>query len=325
MTDTLFVNEVTSRTSVANSIRLIWSCVRIRAWTKRRDASASSARSLKTLPLVSMASVRLSGSSDWRSKIAISWGRLSSAMAKSWRVNPPTIAPFGSVTLTKTLTSFTSMRSVMPSCATRKNAPNTAKAAAMRNAFFFIDDEALRSIVRLQAQLCREGLAGGPHGAIHECLFLPDRHGCLKGVDKPAAGIEGLRSVGRCYDDQDAGLAYFEATEAVDDGYVAHGEARPRFLRKLAHLTQRHLFVGFVVEMQSPTAAGVFAHDAVEDNHRAVFALLGFCDEFVGINGLAGEISDDVRPQLKFFLSVRRARRGTAGDRRQKTHFIAMA
>src|SRR5581483_6874684 len=78
------------------------------AWTKRRDAAVSSLKSLRTLPLVSIASVRSRGISDWRSNRAICCGRPSSNKAKSSRVSPPTIAPLLSVTLTKTFTSLTS-------------------------------------------------------------------------------------------------------------------------------------------------------------------------------------------------------------------------
>src|SRR5579863_3923794 len=94
-------------------MRLIWSCSRRRAWMKRLEALCSRFRSLAVLPLVSMARIRLRGSSDWRSKTAIFCERPSSAIWKSSLVSPPTKAPVLSVTLTKRLTSFTSMRKVV--------------------------------------------------------------------------------------------------------------------------------------------------------------------------------------------------------------------
>ena len=60
---------------------------------------------------------------------------------------------------------------------------------------------------------------------------------------------------------------------------MAHAEAGAGFGGQLAHLLRGHLFVGFVVEMQGLAAARVVAHNAVEDHHRAVFALLGRGDQ----------------------------------------------
>src|ERR1700722_12073541 len=235
-------------------------------------------RSLYVLALVSMARVRFRGNSDSRSKTAISCGRLSSATAKSWRVKPPTMAPFGSVTFTKTLTSFTSMRNVMPSCATTNRAPYTDKAAARKKARGVRAGVALRSIVCLQAQCCGESLARGPYCPVYECFFLPDRHGGLERVDEPAAGVEGLRTVGRCDNDQHTRFAHCEAAETVDEGHMAHCESLPRFSGKLAQLAQRHLFIGLVIQMQRLTTARVIAHDAIEDDDRAIFALFGIAD-----------------------------------------------
>src|SRR6202035_689511 len=64
-----------------------------------------------------MARTMLSGCSDWRSKILISWGRPSSVILKSSLESWPTMAPFLSVTLTQRLTSLVSMRKVGPSWA----------------------------------------------------------------------------------------------------------------------------------------------------------------------------------------------------------------
>ena len=58
---------------------------------------------------------------------------------------------------------------------------------------------------------------------------------------------------------------------------------------ELAHLLQRHLFVGFVVKVEGLAAAGVVADDAVEDDHRAVGALLGCGDEFLCVDDFASQ------------------------------------
>src|SRR5665213_4206607 len=131
-----------------------------------------------------MARVRLSGSSDCFSKTEICCGRPSSVRAKSSFVRLPTMAPFWSVTLANTLTSFTSTCSVV-SCAGTRGAQADAMARRARMA------RRLRVTRALQrnTQLGRERLAGRPHGSVDESLLLPDGDGLLECVDDPTAGI----------------------------------------------------------------------------------------------------------------------------------------
>ena len=70
--------------------------------------------------------------------------------------------------------------------------------------------------------------------------------------------------------DEDAGFANGEAAEAMDDCDVADGEVLDGLGAEEVHLLQRHLLVGFVVEVQRAAAAGIVANDAVEDADGSV-------------------------------------------------------
>src|SRR5580704_10774553 len=189
-----------------------------------------------------MARVRLRGSSDWRSKMAIFCGRPSSETWKSSFVRPPTIAPVLSVTLTNRFTSFTSMRKVVSSCAARTSGASNAKQAMP-----LMRLRGMRSLRRVYRDAFGERFARGPHRAVDKSLLLPDGHCLLQGVDQPAAGVKGLRAVGRGHDDQDAGFSDLEPAQAVNQGHMAHAESGDRVPRQALHLLQGHLLVGLVV------------------------------------------------------------------------------
>ena len=59
--------------------------------------------------------------------------------------------------------------------------------------------------------------ATGPNGAAGEEFFFPDGDGALQSVDGVTAGIERGGAVRRADGDEDAGVADFQPTEAVDD------------------------------------------------------------------------------------------------------------
>src|SRR5436305_7222226 len=178
---------------------------------KRRDALCPKEMSLAVLPLVSMASVRLRGSSDWRSNTAIFCGRPSSSTWKSSRVRPPTMAPVLSVTLTQRLTSLASMRNVGPSWAQRQSGAKRRSARKSRTAGL----RAMGSLRRAYGDAFGERVSRGPHSAICEGFLLPDGHGFLQGIDQPPTGVEGLRAMRGGDHDQDAGFAHVEAAQAV--------------------------------------------------------------------------------------------------------------
>ena len=79
-----------------------------------------------------------------------------------------------------------------------------------------------------------------------------------------------------------------QAAETMDDGDVADAESVAGLARELVHLSQRHLFVGFVVKVEGLAAAGVVADDAVEDDDGAVLAVLGGGDEWGGVDRARG-------------------------------------
>src|ERR1035437_5973324 len=313
----LLVKGVSSFTQVAKPRRLIWSCGRRRAWAKRVAASCSSVISFFTLSLVSMARVRLRGSSDWRSKMDISCGRPSSVTLKSSLVKPPTMAPVWSVTLTKRLTSFTSMRKVGPSCAERT--VEARKSSAQHAAPMRL--RAIRSLLVRRGEALGTRFAIGPDHAVNERLPLPDGDRLLESVDQPTTGVEGLRAMGRRDDDQDAGLAHVKLSQPVDHRHVAHTKAGNGVVSQGVHLLHGHLLVGFVVEVQGLAAARMVAHNAVEHHHRAVFSALDGGDKFVGVDGLAGQGGHHGIGALRFVGCVR----SSAGDRWQQAHFIALA
>ena len=161
-----------------------------------------------------------------------------------------------------------------------------------------------------------------PDGAVDKGLLLPDGHGLLERVDQPAAGLEGLRAMRRGDHDQHAGLADLQAAEAVNDRDVAHAEAGDGLVRQLLHLLGGHLFVGFVVEMERAAAAGVVAHDAVEDDDRAVLAALESGNEFFGCDGVPSKRG--VESRLCVFARVFDLTCASR-DGRQQADFVALA
>src|SRR5580704_250516 len=211
-----------------------------------------------------MARVRLSGISDWRSNTWMVCGRPSSVILKSSLVRPPTMAPVLSVTLTNRLTSLTSRRRGLSSCAARRRARPRVRAMTRRLGTAHLRS-GRRAIGALHGVSRRKGLAIGPDCAVGEGFLFPDGHGFLERVDEPSAGFEGLAAMGRSDDDEHAGFPDLQAAEAVDDGNIAHFEASNRFARQLVHLLHGHLCVGLVVEVEGFAAAGVVADDAVED------------------------------------------------------------
>src|SRR5208337_3155925 len=109
--------------------------------------------SLRTLPLVSIANVRFKGSSDWRSKTEICCGLPSSVSAKSSRVRPAAIAPFWSITFTKTLTSFTSTCRVSSCAASVRGARASSAQKQVRRQLFITPMERVRACIPKEYRL----------------------------------------------------------------------------------------------------------------------------------------------------------------------------
>src|ERR1700693_4026922 len=105
----------------------------------------------------------------------------------------------------------------------------TSKAAQNRNA----NKRAGYRVARIASLRCtfpavrilRDGrkLAVGPDGAVFEVFLFPNRNRALEGIDGVAAGVERRGPVRGADRDEHAGLADFEAAEAVGDGYAVNG------------------------------------------------------------------------------------------------------
>lgn len=72
--------------------------------------------------------------------------------------------------------------------------------------------------------------------------------------------------------DEDAGLADFEAAEAVNDGEPVDGEGFAHVVANFAHFDERHRLVGFVFEIKRTFAARMIANDAFKHGNGAVFS-----------------------------------------------------
>jgi hypothetical protein len=90
--------------------------------------------------------------------------------------------------------------------------------------------------------------------------------------------------------DEDAALADLDATDAMNESDIADGEALESLSSEFAHLLERHLFIGLVLEVKGGAAATVVADHPVEDDDGAVFGTLAGRDEVVGAEALAGDL-----------------------------------
>src|SRR5579872_2837968 len=115
-----------------------------------------------------------------------------------------------------------------------------------------------------------ERLAVGPDRAVLKILFLPDRHSAFECIDDPAASIEGGRAVRRGYDDQDAGLTDFQPAQTMHYGEIADGKLPQRLLGERVHLLDSHLFIGFIIQVQSAPRPGVVANNAFKYDDGSV-------------------------------------------------------
>src|SRR4029077_8943762 len=103
--------------------------------------------------------------------------------------------------------------------------------------------------------------------------------GALERVDGIAAGIESGGAMGGADGDEPAGVADFQATEAVDDGEAMNFELLANLSADFAHLGVGHGFVSFVLEVERALAVEIVADEAVEDHHGAVFGSFQTFDE----------------------------------------------
>src|ERR1700731_4849971 len=111
-----------------------------------------------------------------------------------------------------------------------------------------------------------KGLAVGPYCAVFKILLLPDGDRALERVNQPAASVERSRAMGGGDHDQHAGFANFEASEAVYNGDIANLKLAQGLRGQGFHLLERHLFIGFVIEIECLASASLITHNTFEDH-----------------------------------------------------------
>src|SRR5882762_14005 len=291
------------------------------ACAKWRADSVSSFRSFLVLRLVSIAVMMERGSSDCRSKMEFFCSLPSSRILKSSLFSEPTGAPLVSVTVTKIFTSLTSTLTVPSASSWARQARESSKisrsermATSVRCLALALCRLRLRAgWSRLRGNLRGKGLAVGPDGAIDEVLLFPDRNCALEGINQPAAGLEGRTSMSRRYNDEDAGFADLQASEAMDYFHIADFEFGQGLEGKFLHFLERHGLVGFILQVQRLATASVVADDALEDGGGAVFGTLEDIGDGCGVDGVADQGA------MRTACGCIRA----TGDRRKQSDFVS--
>src|SRR4051794_25743644 len=78
----------------------------------------------------------------------------------------------------------------------------------------------------LRNRACREllgkGLTVSPYGAVNKVFFLPDGYRLLECIDQPAARLKSRRPVRRDDNYQDADIADFEMTQAMNNSGIVN-------------------------------------------------------------------------------------------------------
>src|SRR5579863_7654667 len=120
----------------------------------------------------------------------------------------------------------------------------------------------LGSIDGLHTETGRKRLAVCPNGTVDKGFLLPDRHRFLEGVDEPAAGLVGLRTMGRSDDDDDTGLTDLKTAKAVNDRDLADAKPVARLAHDFVELAKGHFLVGLIVQMERLAATRIVANDA---------------------------------------------------------------
>src|SRR5260370_3880787 len=78
----------------------------------------------------------------------------------------------------------------------------------------------------------------------------------------------------------------------MDDGNIADFEFFERLLGKICELLEGHLFVSFVVEIESLPAARLVAYHAFEDDRSPVLAPLDASNNTRRVNGITNDRSE---------------------------------
>jgi len=92
--------------------------------------------------------------------------------------------------------------------------------------------------------------------------------------------------------DKDAGLADFEAAEAMNDCETVDGELLMDARSDFMELGEGHGFVRFVFEIESTAIFGVVADEAVKSDDGAVIGCSNMVGQQAGIDGDADELDN---------------------------------
>jgi len=129
-------------------------------------------------------------------------------------------------------------------------------------------------------------------GAADEEFLFPDGYGAFQSVNGVTASVEGGGAVRGADRDENAGVADFEAAEAVHDRKVMDCEASVNVRGDFAQLGVGHGLVGFVLEIEGALAFEIVAHEAVEDHGGAIFEGLEVEQNFAWLDGFAHQKND---------------------------------
>jgi len=140
----------------------------------------------------------------------------------------------------------------------------------------------------------RRQLAVGPDGTVGKIFFFPDGNGAFERVDGKAASVERGSTVWRADCDEYAGLANFEATEAMRYRDAIDGEFHVDFGADLAEFRQCHRFVGFIFKVERAAPVGIVANTAVKGDDSAVGIGANVADEHCGIDRIVTELDEIV-------------------------------
>src|ERR1019366_6715567 len=118
--------------------------------------------------------------------------------------------------------------------------------------------------------LCGRDFPFGPDGAVAEEFLLPNRDAAFERIDAEAAGVEcggAMRGADR---NQHRGLTDFKPAKPVNHRETPDREFLAHLGADFPHFGQGHRLVGFVLQIQRGTVAGMVAYDAFEHHHGAI-------------------------------------------------------
>src|SRR5436309_4774079 len=138
-------------------------------------------------------------------------------------------------------------------------------------------------------------LQAHPDLAVLEVLLLPHRDGALEGVDRIAAGLEGVAAVRGRHRDEHRRLADLEPADAVEYRHAPHARpARADRAADLAHLRLGHGRVRLVLEELHRAPVGLVADDTGEDDDAAGAGIVHGLRDGVGGEGAIDDGEDVV-------------------------------